>query len=368
MYRLHYPLLLSILLIVSLGTPSLSAVGNYRLAEDKHLSIYAKRSEDIIFFENLIPRIERETKKYLPSRPPESHLLIRLTYHENSRNKKYLVRIKSPRESIIDISWGAHTELEDLIHAYIELQITHWWFFNKIENGEIPSWLLDGITQNIMITMSYTSWHRQPDDRIASRFTPLSNLFSGDKNLIASTFLLRWLKASFDTPVKLKTFMSAILKGNDPMISLYRQLPNPPEKLEELELSWRLGFYQQLEFRDTAYWSLEESLDRIKALNEWIITIDDQVQNLTLDQLLELKNDPQVQSLAKQRIALTKLYLNKINPVYYNTLWAFGRALEELLAKESQFTEAITRLTQDAESAILLHQETRKLLPLAPLP
>lgn len=339
----------------------------YRIHETDTLSIYARRTEDIVFLTEILSYVQKETQRVLPKIPLNTHTSIRLVYHEVSPARPYVLDLSNPRDVKLDVSWGKHTTLSDVITAYLSLQVTHWQQRSGFPIESLPLWLEQGIVENVAIKLRQTSWHHLPDDKVSTQFQDLPTVFSAQVNKINATFFLRWIDKNLGE--RQSFFFRAILQGRDPLMSLWRAFPERPKSVEELETLWRLGFYDELQFRDTAYWTLEESLDRLHALKQWFIKVDEQIVNLSLSELWQYRAEPVIWEARKKQLSLIKVYLTKINPAYYNAMLSLGRSLEVLEEKkETRFVNAVAQHEKDWEAAILLHQEVRRIIPLAPVP
>ncbi|MEM9227888.1 MAG: hypothetical protein AAGA45_07955, partial [Verrucomicrobiota bacterium] len=189
-----------------------------------------------------------------------------------------------------------------------------------------------------------------------------------------SLWLMRYLRNQSPDREHYRRLMAGFLKNMPPVRLLVTAFPEKLGSQHEMDLWWAVGYQATIRARQTPFFDLDESIRIVRDGSFVTAEIEGRDVRLGLESLFDYRGNVALARAAQQRVREIKLDLQKINPIYYNSLLSLGLAYEiwlalpapensdDTAAGEALYASAMTRFEQDFKTAQFLDLEIKRLL------
>ncbi|MEM8550113.1 MAG: hypothetical protein AAGF10_04925 [Verrucomicrobiota bacterium] len=296
----------------------------------------------------------------------------------------YQIRPQPNGDVNVLVRWSEDTRYEDVCQALASgfLVRSAIWRFGQSAGTTVPDWLelamgldLQIRLQPALIDQVVLTSRDQPSWTLARIFSLKGNqAMKLPEARSHSLWLMRYLRNQSPDREHYRRLMAGFLKNMPPVRLLVSAFPEKLSSQREMDLWWAVGYQATIRARQTPFFDSDESIRIVRDSSFVTAEIDGKDVRLGLDSLFAYRGNVALARAAQQRVREIKIDLQKINPIYYNSLLSLGLAYETWLdlptaedsddpsADEAFYTNAISRFDQDFKSAQFLDLEIKRLL------
>lgn len=309
----------------------------------------------------------------LPLDPPQAILVKLIPESAAEFEPAYVVRPQVNGGVHVWIKWGPNTEFSEVCQALSKgmLARTAIWHFGQNAPAAIPDWLQMALGEVLASHVRMAMIDQQRADALKTGPMPIEKILNAkgpygtgltDYELNA-VWLFRFLENQSRSQEDFRRVCAAFLRGMPPVSILIKAYPGQFNDMKELELWWQTGFQATVRGRQTPFYSLEESRELIRRLAFVTFRADQGDVRGAGAELWPHREKEAFQVAISDRIRVCKLEIQKINPVYFNTLLSLGLVYDSLQQQDKQrFDATLARFVLDYASAQQLEVEIRRLL------
>ncbi len=361
-----------------------------RYSSDGVFHVVGTSYNAVQFTTQMAERLSRLARRYLPvPKDPPQPVLVKLVPEELADfTAPFLVRPQVNGGVHVLVRWGVDTRFEDVAQALASglLQRTAIWHYGPEAAPKVPDWLELAFGQELIIDIrpAAIDYQRElaletPPMSIAA-ITTAEGPFGADLPEIAvdSGWLFRFLEVQTKTTAAFRRVCSAFLAGMNPNAILVKAYPGHFDSARELELWWAVGFEATVRGRQPPFASMEASRELITGMAFVTFQTDGADLRVAGQKLWDWHDNPEARLAMQQRVREVKIEIQKVNPVYFNSLLSLGLLYdsargpkrdgeeapsEEAIAEaQAVFEEALARFALDFQTAQTQELEIRRLL------
>jgi len=284
----------------------------------------------------------------------------------------YQIRPEVNGEVTIDIKWNGDTEMATVSQALASgfLNRAAIARFGIDATATVPDWLELAFSQLLLTELrsayiDHLCAHalRVPMLKAAHLLNAQAPFVEGQA-LVANNafFLFKYVESELDQDTFRRTLLK-LLAGREPLGVLQHALPEILKNRKDLELWWAVGFQHYVRSRQGRFYAMRESRAWIERFAVMTLESAAGPQRLEGVQLWEMRHAPNMHRQVLQRLREIKLEVQKINPVYFNSLLSLGLVFEAIQAgSKEQFYQRYDQFLKDYADAVNLEMGILQLL------
>ena len=251
----------------------------------------------------------------------------------------YTIRIRREGSVVINIKWSSHTELDTVCQALASGFLNHAAvvYFGINSTANIPDWLELAVSQVLIVALrpAYVDHYRRlafdagmlEAAALLSARSPFP--IGKEQVLVNAYFFLKNLESELDDET-LRLCLYGFLQGVKPLQVMQHVLPAIIHNSRDLELWWGVCFNHYVRSRQSHFFTMQESREMIEQFEALPIELAEGARLVSGEELWEYRENARFQQQIVQRLREIKLYLQKFNPVYTNSLLSLGLSFEAL--------------------------------------
>lgn len=347
-----------------------------RLSSDGLFHIVGTSYNGVQFTAQMAERMSRLGRRYLPvpQDPPQPVLVKLIPAEKADFTAPFLVRPQAGGSVHVLIRWAADTRFEDVAQALASglLQRTAIWHYGLEAAAKVPDWFELAFGQELIVDIRPAAIDQQRERALETpamsieALTTAEGPFGAELSEIAvdAGWLFRFLSLQTKTTAAFRRVCSAFLAGMNPNAILVKAYPGYFEDPREMELWWAVGFEATVRGRQPPFGSLEASRELITGMA--FVTFQNEGgedKRVAGQSLWESQNNEEARLAMQQRVREVKIEIQKVNPIYFNSLLSLGLLFESALGEdESAFEEALAQFALDFQMAQTQELEIKRLL------
>lgn len=372
-YLTHSLLLLVVLLALPIRAQEIPV--NERYTGDGLYHIVGPSYDAVQFTAQMAERMSRLARQYLPvpKAPPQPVLIKLIPAEKADFTAPYHIRPQIGGGVYVLVRWGADTRFEDLAQALASglLQRTAIWHYGPEAAAQVPVWFQLAFGQELVTDIRPAAIDQQRTRALEKPPRPLSELltatgpFGADLPEISvdSGWLFRFLSAQSKTRAAFRRVCSAFLAGMNPNAILVKGYPDQFENPREMELWWLVGFEATVRGRQGPFASPEESRHLLTSMAFITFEADDEDIRVAGQTLWNWHENPEARLAMEQRVREVKIEIQKVNPIYFNSMLSLGLLYEAALGEDpANFAQALAYFALDFQKGQMLELDIKRLL------
>lgn len=316
--------------------------------------------------------LEQSITEYLPylNTLPQP-LWVRIQPGE-AQEQKYQVRIEADGNVGVILLWNEAVSMESVAEALSQalLQRIAIWRWNERDEAAVPYWLGQALAAEILTQLQPARSQGQARgiDGIEA-FLPLPDLLDArvatqpwsahqdEAAALQSLWFYRYLRDQASRP-SFGLLIEAFLSERNGINVLQRAFPDAVGNSQIAQEWWEVGLTSLVRRQQGVVYSLEQSNALVKSLSGVTAWWEGRDHRLRGPALLPLRNDARWQSAFWRQQRELKLELQRINPIYFNTLLSLGQFYDLLLARGGDGSQlSAAEIRTEAEAAYARFQE-----------
>lgn len=286
----------------------------------------------------------------------------------------YIVTRQPNGNYFVYIAWNADTRFGDVCQALASAFVRRAaiWRYGPAAGPKAPHWLELALGQLLEAAIRPGYADVQREKALVRPPMGLEELLTArgpfdlqqEKVALNAVWFFRLLENRITDRTHLRRVLAAFLKGLDPAYVMVKAFPGKYENRAELEMWWAVGFQSMARSRETPFFTMEQSRELVRNLAIITVNLNGQDRRMAGTSLWEYRERDQVMSALELRHREIKLELQRINPVYYNSILSLGLFLETaMIAEEPGPVKAANdRFLSDFRDAQELEIEIKRLL------
>jgi hypothetical protein len=298
----------------------------------------------------------------------------------------FLIRPQPNGDVHVRIRWGEDTEFAQVCQALMSGYLVRCaiWRFGVEAAADVPDWFELGAGLGLELELRPALIDETVLSSREDNPWPLTRLFalkgseSDPEARRQCLWLLRFLQNQSPERDHFRRLMAGFLKNLPPFHLLVSAFPDQFTNQQNAELWWAVGYEMAIRARSAPFYSLDESIRLLRDSASITAELDNGDVRARIHELFPYRGNPLMQKAALQRLREIKLQLQKVNPVYYNSLLSLGTVYEtwlalppppedydpdaELTEAEQAYFQAIELFRSDYQAAQLLDLEIKRLL------
>ena len=314
-------------------------------------------------------------------------ILVKLVPADKAGFESPFVIAPQPNGDVhVSIRWGEETEFSQVCQALMSGYLVRCaiWRFGHDAAARVPDWLELGAGLGLEVNLrpalidEIAQLSREESPWSLER---LFTLKAGEQKNFGEArrqclWLLRFLENQSLDQERFNRLMAGFLKNLPPYHLLVSAFPDQLDDEQTTELWWIVGYEMAVRSRQAPFFSLEESIRLVRESAFVTAEIDGEDVRVRVDQLYGYRGNKLIAKAALQRVREIKLQLQKVNPVYYNSLLSLGQVYETWMAlpppeagdafepgdKDQAYFDAVDLFAGDYQAAQLLDLEIKRLL------
>ncbi|MDP0498320.1 MAG: hypothetical protein Q7Q73_19175 [Verrucomicrobiota bacterium JB024] len=298
----------------------------------------------------------------------------------------FLIRPQPNGDVHVRILWGEDTEFAQVCQALMSGYLVRCaiWRFGTEASAEVPDWFELGAGLGLELELrpalidEVVLRSREDNPWPLTRLFALKGSESDPEARRQCLWLLRFLQNQSPERDHFRRLMAGFLKNLPPFHLLASAFPDQFTNQKDAELWWAVGYEMAIRARSAPFYSLDESIRLIRDSASITAELNNGDVRARIHELFPYRGNPLMQKAALQRLREIKLELQKVNPVYYNSLLTLGTVYEawmalplpdvdydpnaELTEAERAYFQSIELFRSDYQAAQLLDLEIKRLL------
>ncbi|WP_269540736.1 hypothetical protein [Cerasicoccus fimbriatus] len=323
---------------------------------------------------SMADQMERLGLRYFPEIRNMS-LPIRVTLLSDSQiDAPYTITFQPNGNYYVYIAWNEDTRFGDVCQALASALVRRAavWRFGQAAGNNAPHWLELAMGQLLEASIRPGYADVQREKALKRPPLGLEELLTarGPFGIQQEQFALNsvWFFRLLENRIPDRTFfrrvLAAFLNDLNPNYVLVKAFPDKFDNKQDLEMWWAVGFQAMARSRETPFFTMPQSRDLVRELAIVTVNVKGQDQRMAGAALWEQRALPEVQAAMELRHREIKLELQRINPVYYNSMLSLGLFFEVAMSAENPepVQVANSRFLTDYRSAQELELEIKRLL------
>lgn len=274
----------------------------------------------------------------------------------------------------LTIRWDELTRYEDVCEglaiAYLARMAV--WQHGASAAHNVPAWLSLGWGYLLQARLRPAMMDQFVQNALEERLMMPQELFaetpdrhSRERLALYGYWFFRFLESEVKNSRLFRQALSAFLSGLNPNSILVRALPNHSfESQEDIDLWWAVGFQSYVRSRQTPFYNMEDSRSLIRRFA--ILTYEQENGEdirVTPGNWWGHRENKRFLIAVTDRLREVKMEMQKINPVYYNSLLSLGLILTAVEEGDKElYEEMLNRFTEDFREAQILELSVGQLI------
>ncbi|QYY34789.1 hypothetical protein [Ruficoccus sp. ZRK36] len=302
----------------------------------------------------------------------------------------FMIRPQPNGDVHVSIRWDEDTRFSQVCQALMSAYLVRCavWRFGLDAAAEVPDWLELGAGLSLEVQLRPALID---DIVLLSREDepwPLEQIFAlqgieamnSPEAQRQCLWLIRFLQNQSPDSEHFNRLMAGFLKNLPPFHLLVSAFPEQLTDEQKTALWWAVGYEMAVRARQTPFYSLNDSLRLLRESASITAEIDGGDVRVRADNLYPYRGNTLMAKAALQRVREIKLQLQKVNPVYYNSLLTLGMVYsswielpapgdgdpigmpEDPTEKEQAFFDALDAFVGDVQAAQVLDADIQQLL------
>lgn len=286
----------------------------------------------------------------------------------------YVIRPQPNGNYFVYIAWNADTRFGDVCQAMASAFIRRAaiWRYGPAAGPQAPHWLELAFGQLLEANIRPGYADVQREKALVRPPMGLDELLTArgpfdihqEKVALNAVWFFRLMENRITDRTLFRKVLAAFLKDLQPSYVMVKAFPGKFQSQEQLEMWWAVGFQSIARAREAPFITMEQSRELVRDMAIVTAAIGGQDRRLAGPTLWELRDRDEVMSAMELRHREIKLELQRVNPVYYNSILSLGIFFETAMTAESAqaVAEANQRFLNDYRSAQELEIEIKRLL------
>ncbi len=285
--------------------------------------------------------------------------------NQSSFQSAYLVDLLPGGGIKLTLRWDEYTRFEDVCEglALAYLSRVAVWQHGASAAHDVPAWLSLGWGYLLQSRLRPAMMDPFIQDALKGRLMMPRDLFSDNPDRhsrqslgLYGFWFFRFLESEIQNRQLFRQALSAFVGGLNPNAILVRVLPDSFESEADIDLWWAVGFQSHVRGRQTPFYTMEQSRNLVRRYA--ILTYEQKDGTdirLTPGNWWSQRENNRFQIAVTDRLREIKLEMQKVNPVYYNSLLSLGLILTAVAEGDQELYESmVARFTEDLRDAQIL--------------
>ncbi|GHC02615.1 hypothetical protein [Cerasicoccus arenae] len=286
----------------------------------------------------------------------------------------YFVKQQPNGNYFIYIAWNEDTRFGDVCQALASgfIRRTAVWRYGPSAGPLAPHWLELAFGQLLeaAIRPGYADVQREralirPPMGLEELLTARGPFeLQQEKVALNAVWFFRLLENRIPDRTHFRRVLAAFLKDLNPNYVMVKAFPGQFDDQKSLEMWWAVGFQSMARSRETPFFTMEQSRELVRNLAIVTVSLNGQDRRMAGPSLWENRGSQEVQSAMELRHREIKLELQRVNPVYYNSILSLGLFFETAMSAQTAgpVNAANAHFLTDYRSAQELEMEIKRLL------
>jgi hypothetical protein len=348
------------------------AFGRVETAEGTHFDIVGFDRRSVYFVEELSERILLEAERYLGDQPTSFPQRILVTLRPGDATpdaKDYRISTEPGGFVRLDFNWRKDLTYADLCRGMLDAYLTRYAIFHHGYEApdNIKAWVVSALSRQTYLSLRpsvYLAWQRsllEGEIPLAPSLTQTIKEARPDESSLSAFLLLMAVRNADYSRETVRGLCRAAVAGVD-VVSRLTQLIQPSDpSLDAVTLPdwWKIQMAELITEPLVQFDSLADSSEWIKSLSEVENFTELAVEVKDLQSLWQFRAEDRVRQVVIIRLGQIMAQIDRVNPVYLNSVQSLGRLYEQLLKgnEEHAYIFDLAAFLGDLSDAQRLHKD-----------